>query len=389
MNLTPPFETWKDEAIFHDQPDFTRQYAKVFPVRNASCIQIITKNMRTGRILMPRRFLIYIAVLLLLLSASCAKRNTEYQPEEWLTLEREIPVVGNALDVHVDDNAIYVAQDQGGFSVIQRSDFSQKWYTSMKAQDGSQTYFGKIRKIAAVPEYNRLLINEVDASDRIIILNTTNPDTLEYLFEIIGGTSGIKDLDANAMSAPEGTFTMNLGYCYADGFRFDKYDGLYFNPPLFTVDPPTTAMGFGLTDNVIAIAAGQRGLFLYDRDNQQLLGELALPGEAQKVVIKGNLALVPSRQAGLNIVDISNPALPVLKSTFDTTGYATVVDYVGEKVAVSSGSGGIYLLDISDPAHPELLERLTSCGYTNSVEFMGDKLVAATRDQGVLIYKLK
>jgi len=78
-----------------------------------------------------------------------------------------------------------------------------------------------------------------------------------------------------------------------------------------------------------------------------------------------------------------------LLSTFDTSGYATSVDFSGDKVAVSSGSGGVYLLDISDPANPTLLEHLTSCGYSNVVKFADDKLVVGTRDQGVLIYKLR
>ncbi len=338
---------------------------------------------------MPKRFLIYTGVLLVLLSSSCAKRNTEYQPEEWLTLEREIPVVGNALDIHVDANAIYVAQDQGGFSVIQRSDFSQKWFTSMKAQDGSQESFIKIRRITAIPEFNRLLVLEEDDTDRIVILDTSNPDTLNYLIEIVGGTYGIEDMDASVMAVPEGVYTINLSYCYSDGFRVDKYDGLYLHPELLKVTPPSTAMGFDITDELALVTAGQRGLFIYNRADGQYISELPLPGEAQKVVVKDNLALIPSRQAGLCIVDIADPSEPILLSTFDTSGYATRVNFSGDKVAVSSGSGGIYLLDISDPANPELLEHITSCGYTNSVEFMDDKLVVGTRDQGVLIYKVK
>lgn len=338
---------------------------------------------------MPKRLLIIAGVALILMTLSCAKRNTEYQAETWLTLEREIPVVGNALDIHVDDNTIYVAQDQGGISIIRRSDYSSKWYTTLTATDGSQAPLGRIKRISAVPEYNRLFLNEVSATDRIVILNTSDPDTLVYMFDIIGGTSGIKDLDATAMAVPDGMFTMNIGYCYADGFKYDKYDGSILSTPAYSVAPPATATGFDLTDDLILVTAGQRGLFIYDRANQQYISELALPGEAQKVVVAGTLALIPSRQAGLCVVDIADPAHPELKSTYKTSGYATTADFNGDKVAVSAGGGGIYLLDVSDPASPTLLENITNCGYTNSVQFSGDKLVAATRDQGVLIYKLR
>jgi len=338
---------------------------------------------------MPKRLLIIAGLALMMMMLSCAKRSTEYQEESWLTLEREIPVVGNALDIHVDDNTIYVAQDQGGISIIQRNNYSSKWYTTLTAEDGSQAPLGRIKRISAIPEYNRLFLNEVSATDRIVILNTADPDTLVYMFDIIGGTSGIKDLDATAMAEPEGMFTMNIGYCYADGFKYDKYDGSILSTPAYSVAPPATAMGFDLTDDLILVTAGQRGLFIYDRASQQYKSELALPGEAQKVVVAGNLALIPSRQAGLCIVSFADPVHPALLSTFDTSGYATSVDFSGDKVAVSSGSGGVYLLDISDPANPTLLEHLTSCGYSNVVKFADDKLVVGTRDQGVLIYKLR
>ena len=63
---------------------------------------------------MPKSYIITLAIIVLILLSSCAKRNTEYQEEDWLTLRNVLPIVGNPLDIKIDDNYIYVAQDQGG-----------------------------------------------------------------------------------------------------------------------------------------------------------------------------------------------------------------------------------------------------------------------------------
>ncbi len=52
--------------------------------------------------------------------------------------------------------------------------------------------------------------------------------------------------------------------------------------------------------------------------------------------VNNNIAYVAGRQSGLHIVDVSNPASPVLLSTFDTSGYATSLAVSGNKLALSS-----------------------------------------------------
>ena len=336
---------------------------------------------------MPKRKWIYILLITILGLSSCAKRNTAYNEDEHLTLQRQIPIVGNPLDIKIDASYFYVAQDQGGISIFRRNDYHQTWITKLNAADGSQTYMGKIKKIAVVPEQNRMFFIETTATDRIVIADTSDPDTLVYKFEIIGGTSGIKDLNAEIIPNPTGIYKMMIGYCSGTSFKYDRYDGNVFNSNDFSITVPATASGYTMNSTHIFITAEQRGLLIYDRDYQAFVGEIVVPGEAQKVVLSGDLAFVTCRQEGLSIINIANPAAPVLLATYNTVGYATALDVSGSKVAVSSTSGGIYLFDVSNPASPVLLQRLTSCGYVNSVKFLGDnQLVVGSRDQGILIY---
>ncbi|GAB1365559.1 hypothetical protein MASR1M36_04300 [Candidatus Cloacimonadaceae bacterium] len=337
---------------------------------------------------MPKRFSIIVMLIITIALVSCAKRNTAYQEDEHLVLDRQLEVVGNPLDITLDNNFLYVALDQGGIARINRENYHQTWITKFWSADGSLTNLGRIKRIAVIPEYNRMFYIETNATDRITIVDTTDPDSLRYIMETIGGTGGVKDLDAFPIPNASDLYTMAYTYCSAGSFKFDRYDGNILNVNSYTVSPGV-ASGFALTENLILVSAEQRGLFIYDRNNQQLLSELPLPGEAQKVKYSGTVAYVPSRQAGLNIVSMANPAAPVLLSTMNTSGYATQVDIKGDKVAVSSGSGGVYLYDVADPAAPILLQRLTSCGYSNTVKFMGDKLVVGTRDQGILVYKVQ
>jgi len=349
------------------------------------------RRKRQGRKLMPKSSIIILAIIALVLLSSCAKRNTEYQEEEWLTLRNAIPVVGNPLDIKIDDNYIYVAQDQGGMSRINRNNYQVKWITEFWAADGTEKILGRIKKVAVVPEHNFMFIVDTEATDAIRVIDTTDEDSLVYKLDFIGGTSNIKDLDGFAITPvpfSQGTYKMVCSYCAAGSFKYDYYDGTIFNSNVFTISPGAAA-GCKISGNYIYIAAEQLGLYIYDRNDRHPVGNIHLSGEAQKVELSGSIAYVAGRQSGLHIVDVSNPASPVLLSTFDTTGYATALAVSGNKLALSSGSGGIYLFDISNPSKPQLLQHLTSCGYTNTVKFMDDKLVVGARDQGILIYEIK
>lgn len=329
---------------------------------------------------------VILAAIILL--AGCAKRNTEWQEPEVLDLVREIPVVGNPLDITFSADKVYIAQDQGGISVIDLDDYSHKWVTQIYAEDGSHITLGRIKKITLLPQFQRMFLNEVSATDRITILDTSDPDTLQYRFDIVGGTGGIKAMDSYPLTPPSGDFTMAVGYCSNDGFKYDRYDGGVFSENMFQILTPATASGFCLTDDKIYITCEQRGLFIYNRSDRSYLGEIALPGEAQKVQVQGNYAYVACRQGGLQVVDVSNPAHPVLAGSYDTSNYATSIDLSGNLAVVSSGGGGVYLFDVSSPQAPVLKQHLSDIGYTNNAKFYGGKLYVAARDRGLLIYEI-
>lgn len=337
---------------------------------------------------MPRCLFICLMLAILLLASSCAKRNTAYEDGHKLSLITSVPVVGNPVDLSFTSQKLYVALDQGGLSIIDLNSYNQEWLTHISADDGSNTAFVKIRKISVVEEHNFLFVNETEGTDKVHIVDTTIADTLKAVDSITGATQDIQQLICTAIPNPTTPDIIEAIYCNGRSVNYGKYNGQLWLGSEFSITTPATASGIAMNEHNIFVAAEQRGLLIYSRADQQLISELALPGEAQKVILSGNTAFIACRQQGVQIVDITNPAVPVRLSGYSTSGYASDVDFYNNMVAVSSGSGGLYLFDVTSPANPKLIQRISDYGYVNTVKFIAGKLVVGTRDNGVLFYKI-
>ncbi|HXO51137.1 MAG TPA: Ig-like domain-containing protein, partial [Mycobacterium sp.] len=88
------------------------------------------------------------------------------------------------------------------------------------------------------------------------------------------------------------------------------------------------------------------------------LGFLPLPGFQNAVEVSGNLAYVASGGFGLSIADVTNLQAPVLVAQLATPGSANDVRVAGA-VAYVAEDVGLQLVDVSDPAHPVLLGSLS------------------------------
>jgi uncharacterized secreted protein with C-terminal beta-propeller domain len=85
-------------------------------------------------------------------------------------------------------------------------------------------------------------------------------------------------------------------------------------------------------------------------------------GWAWGVAVAGNYAYVADGQAGLQVIDVSNPARPVHVGAFETSGSASDVAIAGNYAYVAEkprwagnnyiGGGGLEVIDVSNPANP-------------------------------------
>lgn len=332
-----------------------------------------------------KRLLIFALIVLALFTA-CAKRSTGPTDSTVLSLFKEIPIVGNALDIAGTDTELYVAGDQGALTVINTSTWQSRWWPELLPDSTSLTY---IRLISVVPEHNFLFVGEYVGADTIPIINISDPDALKLVGSISGGTDILRKIRFKAIENPSGTDIVEGFFSAGNKFNYCRYDGVLYNGTTWDLSCSYPVSGFDVTDDLLVLAVQQRGLFIYNRRTQNKLSEIPLTGQALDVKVSGNYAYVACRQEGLQIVDISDPSDPKFVSRFDTKGYATSIDIKDNLALVSSGSGGVYLFDVSNPAKPVLKENITSAGYTNNAIFYKYKVVVAARDKGVMVYKFK
>ncbi len=337
---------------------------------------------------MSRKILAYFALVAVLMIAGCAKRNTAYEESNALTLLAQVPVVGDPSEIAVDNSNAYIALDQGGLAAIRLSDFNLKWYPEMSSQDGSVEEFWRTRKLAVSPEYNRLFLNEIQFTDKIHIIDTSEPDSLMIYDAITGGTYDIQDMAIREIEDPTNNNVIEVAFCSNIEISYGPYDTELWLGVSNSMNAPALVAGVELDANNVYGAAQQRGLVAFDKESGTLLSEFSVSGEAQKLTVRNGYAYIAARQGGLQIVDIRDIQNPVLAAEFATTGYASDVDYSSGKLAISSGSGGAYVFDVSDPANPILIQRITECGYVNTVLFKDDVLIVGSRDNGIYFYQM-
>ncbi|MFM6249860.1 MAG: LVIVD repeat-containing protein, partial [Dolichospermum sp.] len=78
-----------------------------------------------------------------------------------------------------------------------------------------------------------------------------------------------------------------------------------------------------------------------------LVGTYDTSGYATDVQVVGNYAYVGDAYSGLQIIDISNPTSPTLKGNYDTSDWAHGVQIVGNYAYVADFYSGLQIIDIS------------------------------------------
>ena len=79
----------------------------------------------------------------------------------------------------------------------------------------------------------------------------------------------------------------------------------------------------------------------------------ALPDLVEGVAVSGGYAYVADGDAGLWIVDVSDPGTPAVTGGCDTPGHAYALAVAGSYAYVADGfDGGLRVVDVSDPGAP-------------------------------------
>ncbi|MFQ5518265.1 MAG: LVIVD repeat-containing protein, partial [Acidimicrobiia bacterium] len=107
--------------------------------------------------------------------------------------------------------------------------------------------------------------------------------------------------------------------------------------------------------NYAYIGMGPRLVILdvADPAHPRVVGQTApLPGVVWDVAVAGGYAYLADYDAGLRIIDVSQPAAPAEVGSFDSPGYAEGVAVAGGYAYLADGYAGLRIIDVSQPAAP-------------------------------------
>lgn len=148
----------------------------------------------------------------------------------------------------------------------------------------------------------------------------------------------------------------------------------------YTLGTSQRAYDVDLQGSSLLVAYGNAGLHIVDVTNPSAptaLGSLAVGGEAFGVTAVGGLAYVTLLGGGLAIVDVSSPTTPSLLGSMSTSGssYEAVVD--AQKLYLADGDEALRLIDIDTPSSPVEISYLDAVGVSADLAVTENSILVA------------
>ncbi len=110
-------------------------------------------------------------------------------------------------------------------------------------------------------------------------------------------------------------------------------------------------------------------------------------GYARSMAVSGSIAYVTDPLAMLlQIIDVSNPASPVRLGGYDTSGFVGGVAVSGSLAYVADADAGLQILDVSDPASPVCLGGYDTSGIAYGVAVAGNRIYVADEEKGLKVF---
>jgi hypothetical protein len=140
-------------------------------------------------------------------------------------------------------------------------------------------------------------------------------------------------------------------------------------------------------DQIAYVAVGTSGLQIIDISNPGVpvvLGNYDTTSLAFKVTLSSDnqIAYVADGVSGLQIIDVSNTGVPVLLGNYDTTGfsYGVTLSSNSQIAYVADGVSGLQIIDVSNPNSPTLLGSYNTLGNSYDVTLSSDDQIAYIAD---------
>ena len=327
-----------------------------------------------------------VLVILLMLSGTYFYLSRQTQPDlpvddpknVELTEVGLIDEIGSPHDVFVNGNIAYIADSFNGLRVIDVSDPTNPQqvgsYTPTGSRRAQGVYFSD--PYLYVADGLGLLILDVSDPTAPQELGFYHPPGFSVKVHPVDGYAYVADREgglriANVSDPSNPTHVSN-----------------YFKAGSVQV------LDVVVSGSYAYVAMGGLGLRIVDISdpaNPMEVGFVDTEGVAEAVQVSGSFAYLADGEDGLRVFDISNPADPQETGFYDTPapGYAKDVYLSGNYAFVGDGPRSLILvLDISDPASPVLAGEYETLGFVWAIYVTDSHVFVANGEHGMLILSL-
>jgi len=163
-----------------------------------------------------------------------------------------------------------------------------------------------------------------------------------------------------------GSYTFVKSYSCIDIFDASSGDTLTKIGSLCHVD----VTGFEVYENLLYVMGRDGMLHIADILSSGLpswLGSTKAGGTLYDVSVMGSHAYVALARSGVSIIDVSDPTVPILVSTFAIPGVALGIDTFEDRAYVALRDSGLAILDLSNPSSPSVISTIPISRYNSAV----------------------
>jgi hypothetical protein len=292
---------------------------------------------------------------------------------------------------------------------------------------GRYSLFGTVRDIAAQPPLlfategvRKLQILNITQPGAPLLLTTSSPlgissqlvvrGTTAYLngpydrFEILDASNPAQPVLSSSYSPhpnPYSAMTVSGTYAFLGGSDSQSLESIVY---VVDVRDPTAPTAVGsvqfsgsspqamqVQGSLLYVAAGAGGLVIIDlTDPAQpvVIGRYATLW-AGGIDIVGERAYVSDPTAGLSILDISNPAAPTWIGQYATSDTMLAdVEVVDGRAFIADHRHGLLIVDVADALNPALFDRYEINGGVWGVEIAGSYIYLACPQAGLQVLRL-
>jgi formylglycine-generating enzyme required for sulfatase activity len=336
-----------------------------------------------------------VGAALLLLSSGCGEQDLYQPPDSPYTQRAQLTLPSQALGVDILDNYAYVANAQGGLQVVDISDpsnpFVAGWVDTPKRASGITVgrLFddeGEVHDIAYLIEGTEGIVS-YDISDPI------NPVNLQL---------SVQTYDAQtAVIVPPVTMGERYMIYLADSWRAVTVFATFpENPAQLDQRHRETPLGYTKQcapseDNThLYVVEDEMGLSVYDIRSayekiMPRIGNVDTPGYAYGIDVDGDYAYVADKHGGLIIYEIGADYLPTQISSMELTGDPEKIIVKNGTAFLCADDAGLHIVDVSDPFNPIYQGNVPTTEAADLAVGDNGVVCIADRDNGLIVFTHK